>query len=85
MWFLYIIILRKNVQVHTMLHEMLHAMGTEHEQSRSDRAGMTSMIWNNIDSNNLNNFQMGQTSNAQPYDYKSLMQYELWVCGLTVK
>nr|XP_022309440.1 blastula protease 10-like [Crassostrea virginica] len=64
--------------VHTMLHEMLHAMGTEHEQSRSDRAGMTSMIWNNIDSNNLNNFQMGQTSNAQPYDYKSLMQYELW-------
>ncbi|XP_061190296.1 blastula protease 10-like [Saccostrea echinata] len=63
--------------IHTVLHEMLHAMGAAHQQSRSDRAGMTSMKWNMIQSGALNNFEMENTKNAQPYDYKSLMQYEL--------
>ncbi|XP_062601657.1 blastula protease 10-like, partial [Saccostrea cucullata] len=63
--------------VHTVLHEFLHAMGGSHEQSRSDRASMTSMIWNKIDSKNMYNFVMENTKNALPYDYKSLMQYEL--------
>ncbi|XP_062603571.1 zinc metalloproteinase nas-25-like, partial [Saccostrea cucullata] len=52
-------------------------MGGSHEQSRSDRASMTSMIWNKIDSKNMYNFVMENTKNALPYDYKSLMQYEL--------
>ncbi|XP_061190291.1 blastula protease 10-like [Saccostrea echinata] len=63
--------------IHTVLHEMLHAMGAAHQQSRSDRAGMTSMKWKMIESGYLNNFEMENTKNAQPYDYKSLMQYEL--------
>lgn len=58
---------------------MLHAMGTQHEQSRSDRMKMTSMLWKNIDTKNLNNFDMANTKNAEPYDYKSIMQYELQV------
>lgn len=67
--------------VHTVLHEMLHAMGTQHEQSRSDRMKMTSMLWKNIDTKNLNNFDMANTKNAEPYDYKSIMQYELQSFG----
>ena len=60
-----------------MLHEMLHAMGAKHEQSRSDRDRMMSMVWENLPSDSLYNFQMGNTFNNQPYYYKSLMQYEL--------
>ena len=56
---------------------MLHAMGAKHEQSRSDRARMMSMVWEHLPSDSLYNFQMGNTFNSQPYDYKSLMQYEL--------
>nr|XP_022297760.1 blastula protease 10-like [Crassostrea virginica] len=65
------------MSVHTMLHEMLHAMGAKHEQSRSDRDRMMSMVWEHLPSDSLYNFQMGNTFNSQPYDYKSLMQYEL--------
>lgn len=54
-------------------------MGGQHEQSRSDRAGKTSINWDKIDSSALNNFAAENTMNAQPYDYKSLLQYELSV------
>ena len=68
-----------------MLHEMLHAMGAKHEQSRSDRARMIAINWENLPSNSIDYFKMGNTFNSQPYDYKSVMQYKLRVRPLSVK
>jgi len=60
----------------TIQHEFLHAMGFQHEQSRSDRDKYIRILWENISPSMKYNFNKGRTNNqGLEYDYKSVMQY----------
>lgn len=59
-----------------MAHELAHALGVWHEQSRSDRDQYIEVIYSNIQSGLENNFDIH--SNARmfgPYDFDSIMHY----------
>uniref|UniRef100_A0A4W4FT73 Metalloendopeptidase n=1 Tax=Electrophorus electricus TaxID=8005 RepID=A0A4W4FT73_ELEEL len=62
-------------------HELLHALGFKHEQTRSDRDVHVRILYQNIihGSTKLgmeHNFQKFQTNNlGTPYDYNSIMHY----------
>ncbi|XP_065145567.1 high choriolytic enzyme 1-like isoform X2 [Paramisgurnus dabryanus] len=61
----------------TIQHELLHALGFEHEQSRSDRDSYIQILWDNIKDSSKNNFEKINTLNqGTPYDYHSVMQYQ---------
>jgi len=63
----------------TVIHEMMHAIGFFHEQSRRDRDQYVKIYWNNISRNmkfNFNMYRKGQaTTHDEPYDKKSVMHY----------
>lgn len=66
-------------QLDVVIHEMLHAMGGDHEQTRGDRNRHVKFNWDNmIEKNAYNNF-LQPTKNDAPYDLSSIMQYGLWV------
>ncbi|WP_171014112.1 M12 family metallopeptidase [Chitinivorax sp. B] len=57
-------------------HELLHALGWDHEQNRPDRDRYVRINWNNIPTQNQHNFRA--TQGADPigaYDFGSLMHY----------
>ncbi|XP_015227342.1 PREDICTED: meprin A subunit beta-like [Cyprinodon variegatus] len=60
-------------------HEVLHALGFLHEQSRYDRDNFVRIILDNILKDRENNFiKFGSdqtTTNGVPYDYESVMHY----------
>ncbi|XP_045560370.1 hatching enzyme 1.2 [Salmo salar] len=57
-------------------HELMHALGFVHEQSRSDRDRHVSIIWENIMKGQKHNFKKYQTNNLNTvYDYGSIMHY----------
>ncbi|XP_049592554.1 high choriolytic enzyme 2-like [Syngnathus scovelli] len=59
-----------------ILHELIHALGFQHEQTRSDRDGYVRIIWENIDPETTYNFIRQDTNNLNtPYDYTSVMHY----------
>ncbi|XP_029000641.2 low choriolytic enzyme-like [Betta splendens] len=61
----------------TVQHELLHALGFNHEQTRSDRDNYIRVYWENIISGMEHNFDKINTLNqGTPYDYNSVMQYE---------
>ncbi|KAG1653793.1 Blastula protease 10 [Nymphon striatum] len=58
-------------------HEILHALGFFHEQSRSDRDDNIWVITNNVNPQQTHNFDKQQTRNfGTNYDYMSVMQYD---------
>ena len=59
---------------------MLHAMGGQHEQSRSDRDKYVEIGWANVQ-RGTDNFNMKKlsTQDNNPYDAESVMQYALYV------
>ncbi|KAK3509904.1 hypothetical protein QTP70_019382 [Hemibagrus guttatus] len=60
----------------TVQHELLHALGFNHEQTRSDRDNHIRILWENIIENMKYNFDKIATLNqGTPYDYDSVMQY----------
>ncbi|XP_072291317.1 hatching enzyme 1.2-like isoform X2 [Eucyclogobius newberryi] len=60
----------------TVQHELLHALGFNHEQCRSDRDQYIKVLWHNIQSGLAYAFDKIQTLNQNtPYDYNSVMQY----------
>ncbi|XP_029985539.1 low choriolytic enzyme-like [Sphaeramia orbicularis] len=60
----------------TIQHEMLHALGFHHEQSRSDRDENVRILFENIRPGLENQFDKVQTNNlGTPYDYNSVMHY----------
>lgn len=63
--------------VGTVSHEMLHALGFWHEQSRADRDAYVEILWDNIDPNYYPEFEkIGTHGRLQgPYDYDSIMHY----------
>ncbi|XP_036440041.1 low choriolytic enzyme-like isoform X2 [Colossoma macropomum] len=60
----------------TVQHELLHALGFNHEQTRSDRDNHILIVWDNIIEDMKYNFDKINTLNqGTPYDYNSVMQY----------
>uniref|UniRef100_A0A665UBS5 Metalloendopeptidase n=1 Tax=Echeneis naucrates TaxID=173247 RepID=A0A665UBS5_ECHNA len=60
----------------TVQHELLHALGFNHEQCRSDRDQHIRILWENIQSGLEYAFDKLNTLNLNtPYDYNSVMQY----------
>ncbi|XP_054615388.1 high choriolytic enzyme 1-like [Dunckerocampus dactyliophorus] len=58
-------------------HEINHALGFQHEQTRSDRDSYVRINWENIDPQMAFNFYKQDTNNLNtPYDYSSVMHYE---------
>ncbi|KAJ8298379.1 hypothetical protein KUTeg_024910 [Tegillarca granosa] len=63
----------------TALHEFCHALGMQHEQSRKDRDKHVIVNFDNVNENEKSNFEKEETLDKNPYDYYSVMQYELKV------
>ncbi|KAM4688571.1 meprin A subunit beta-like isoform 2-T2 [Discoglossus pictus] len=63
----------------TVQHELLHALGFWHEQSRSDRDDYITIAWDMIDPGKRSNFNKYNDSLVNslntPYDYTSVMHY----------
>ncbi|XP_057297332.1 zinc metalloproteinase nas-4-like [Hydractinia symbiolongicarpus] len=61
------------------IHEMMHALGFFHEQSRRDRDNYITIYWNNISPAMRYNFQKYRAGRAstlgEPYDKSSVMHY----------
>ncbi|KAL3052901.1 hypothetical protein OYC64_005427 [Pagothenia borchgrevinki] len=60
-------------------HELLHALGFYHEQSRSDRDDYVKIWWDEIEEGMQHNFNKYEddfiTDLNTPYDYESIMHY----------
>ncbi|CAK6970440.1 low choriolytic enzyme-like [Scomber scombrus] len=57
-------------------HELLHALGFNHEQTRSDRDQHVRILLQNVIRGQEHNFRRIQTRNlGTPYDYNSVMHY----------
>ncbi|GAA3393632.1 M12 family metallopeptidase [Cryptosporangium minutisporangium] len=58
-------------------HEIGHAVGLWHEQSREDRDSFVRIVWENIDAALRHNFDQHITDgdDVGPYDYGSIMHY----------
>ncbi|KAK5624136.1 hypothetical protein CRENBAI_010933 [Crenichthys baileyi] len=60
-------------------HELLHALGFYHEQSRSDRDDYVKIWWDEIEEGKQHNFNKYEddfiTDLNTPYDYESIMHY----------
>ena len=60
-------------------HEVMHALGFFHEQSRPDRDDYVNVLWENIKDDMESNFKKQQTnvdSLGVPYDYRSILHYQ---------
>jgi hypothetical protein len=64
-----------------IMHEMLHALGFVHEQSRPDRDSYVEILWDNIDPKALAQFDevpdalMARPLQDTPFDFQSIMLY----------
>lgn len=67
-------------QVQTILHELMHAIGMHHEQSRDDRDRYIKIFYDNIVGGTGNkNMNIYPTFDRYPYDAESVLQYGLYV------
>ncbi|TMS37334.1 hypothetical protein L596_004287 [Steinernema carpocapsae] len=67
------------IQKGIIIHEMMHAVGFFHEQSRTDRDSYITILWNNIMQGMHNQFEKYGQGTIQDlgteYDYQSIMHY----------
>ena len=66
-----------NCPTGSVIHELGHAWGLEHEQVRSDRNGNVTVLYQNMDKRFMYNFDQALTSSkdAGYYDFDSIMHY----------
>lgn len=67
------------LQTGTIIHEMLHAIGSWHEQSRQDRNNYMTVDMDNIQDGRGANFFIRQTSIDSPFDPASNVMYGIYV------
>ncbi|CAH1795857.1 unnamed protein product, partial [Owenia fusiformis] len=61
----------------TILHEIMHAMGFEHEHQRMDRDKYVKIYWENIEADSRDQFDKLESDYLNTnYDYGSVMHYE---------
>lgn len=60
------------------IHEIVHAIGVMHEQSRIDRDEYIEINYDEIKQKYIWNFDKSHYSNIGNYDYNSIMQYGRW-------
>ena len=76
------------LQKSVIVHEIGHAVGFQHEQTRPDRDSFVRINYQNIQPNTQFNFQRYTTNTVNnfgvPYDYRSVMHYgrRVGVCEL---
>ena len=72
-----IIILGPNCATMNVAHELGHALGLWHEQSRTDRDQYIKILWENIDEDYRYNFNqhINDGEDFGNYDYQSIMHY----------
>jgi len=64
------------LQLGTAMHELMHAIGFYHEQSRNDRDQHVKIFWNNIQNGEKYNFDKYRTDYlGEAYDLNSIMHY----------
>ena len=89
---------RRNIAIHLfyffsqkgiIIHELGHAIGFHHEQTRPDRNSHVTIMTQNIQPHTLFNFQQYSTGVINtydvPYDYRSVMHYGQYVSYLSKK
>ncbi|CAL8075750.1 unnamed protein product [Orchesella dallaii] len=65
------------LRISIIMHEMIHALGYWHEQSRPDRDDYVTILWDNISQQNRYNFRKvsGSKTFGVPYNTLSIMHY----------
>ena len=71
------IVLAPRCQKGSTMHEILHALGIWHEQSRADRDQYIQILWHNIIDKKQYNFSqhLNDGLDIGEYDYQSIMHY----------
>ena len=74
------IILSTRCRTMSVVHEIGHALGLWHEQSRADRDNYIQIIWENIEESHRFNFNqhINDSVDFGEYDYQSIMHYNAY-------
>ena len=78
-----VITLADGCPVGSIMHEIAHAVGVWHEQSRGDRDAHVEILEENIEADKEHNFALQPGAvDVGPYDYGSIMHYPATAFGL---